>query len=343
MKFLPSYFAVKRRMAWLRRAMIFRAAIIAAVALCLTPVSSLAAENPVSEERGGDNIVVTLLGTSAPALSTVRFGPSTLVQAGGLNLLFDAGRGSATRLMQLGVSLGTIEGVFITHFHSDHLNGFSDVWMTGYLGPHGGRSTPLNVYGPNGIKQIMDGLMSAFQADRDIRGSGGLVVNEGTLVETHEYSSDGVVFDQGGVRVTAFEVNHGELIKPSYGYRVDYSGRSVVISGDTKYNQNVIDYGRGADLLIHEVDATNDPSHQAIMNNHTSPEDAGRIFTEAAPKMAAYTHILRLGSSDYPPPSLDELAARTRETYDGPLTIGEDLLRFVIGDQVSVIPLYTEY
>jgi len=338
MKLLPSTFGVKPRMPRLTSVSIFMTAIIAAVAVFLTPDTSEAAENAVSDE-----IVVTLLGTSAPALSTVRFGPSTLVQAGGLNLLFDAGRGSATRLMQLGVSLGTIEGVFITHFHSDHLNGFSDVWMTGYLGPHGGRSAPLNVYGPAGISNIMDGLLSAFQADRDIRGSGGLVVNEGTLIETHEYSANGVVLDQGGVRVTAFEVNHGELIKPSYGYRVDYSGRSVVISGDTKYNQNVIDYGRGADLIIHEVDVTNDPSHQAIMNNHTSPEDAGRIFTAAAPKMAVYSHILRLGGEDYPPPSLEELAARTRETYDGPLTIGEDLLRFVIGDQVTVIPLYTEY
>ncbi len=338
MKLLPLYLGVKPRWPRLMHTLGFMTAIIAAAAYCLAPASSEAAENPVSDE-----IVVTLLGTSAPALSTVRFGPSTLVQAGGLNLLFDAGRGSATRLMQLGVSLGTIEGVFITHFHSDHLNGFSDVWMTGYLGPHGGRSTRLNVYGPAGIERIMDGLLSAFQADRDIRGSGGLVVNEGTLIETHEYTADGVVFEQGGVRVTAFEVNHGDLIKPSYGYRVDYSGRSVVISGDTRYNQNVIDYGRGADLIIHEVDITNDPAHQAIMNNHTSPEDAGRVFTEAGPKMAVYSHILRLGSDDYPPPGLEELAARTRETYDGPLTIGEDLLRFVIGDQVTVIPLYTEY
>jgi ribonuclease Z len=338
MQLLPATFGVKPRMPRLTHATIAMAAIVAAVAVYLTPVSSGAAENAVNDE-----IVVTLLGTSAPALSTVRFGPSTLVQAGGLNLLFDAGRGSATRLMQLGVSLGTIEGVFVTHFHSDHLNGFSDVWMTGYLGPHGGRNTRLNVYGPPGITQIMDGLLSAFQADRDIRGSGGLVVNEGTLIETHEYSADGVVFDQDGVRVTAFEVNHGEFIEPAYGYRIDYSGRSVVISGDTKYNQNVIDYGRGADLIIHEVDVTNDPAHQRIMNNHTSPEDAGRVFTEAAPKMAVYSHILRLGGPDYPPASLEELAARTRETYDGPLTIGEDLLRFVIGDQVTVIPLYTEY
>lgn len=320
------------------RAGSFTALLGAAVVFALSPSKSLAAETAPD-----DQIVVTMLGTSAPAVSTVRFGPSTLVQAGGLNLLFDSGRGAATRLTQLGVSLGNIEGVFITHFHSDHLNGFADLWMTGYLGPHGGRSTPLNVYGPPGITEITDGLLTAYLADRAIRGSGGLVVNEGTLIETHEYSADGIVFEQDGVRVTAFEVNHGELIKPAYGYRIDYAGRSVVISGDTKYNQNVIDYGRGTDLLIHEVDVTNDPAHQNIRNNHTSPEEAGQIFTETAPKMAAYTHILRLGGPDYPPPGLDELAARTRTTYGGPLTIGEDLLRFVIGDQVTVIPLYTEY
>ncbi len=338
MSLLPSTLGAKQPAFRFRRAMGFVTLVLAATALGLMPTSSMAAENPISDE-----IVVTMLGTSAPAVSTVRFGPSTLVQAGGLNLLFDAGRGAATRLTQLGVSLGNIEGVFITHFHSDHLNGFADLWMTGYLGPHGGRSTPLNVYGPPGIMEITDGLLAAYLADRAIRGSGGLVVNEGTLIETHEYSADGVVFENEGVRVTAFEVNHGELIKPAYGYRVDYAGRSVVISGDTKYNQNVIDYGRGVDLLIHEVDITTDPAHQNIRNNHTSPEEAGQIFTETAPKMAAYTHILRLGGPEYPPPGLDELAARTRETYDGPLTIGEDLLRFHIGDQVTVIPLYTEY
>ena len=338
MRMLLPGIGTRSRIHRLRRATNFASPIIAAAAVSLLPAPFSAAQEPASEE-----IVVTLLGTSAPAVSTVRFGPSTLVQAGGLNLLFDAGRGAATRLSQLSVSLGELEGVFLTHFHSDHLNGFSDIWMTGYLGPHGGRSTPLNVYGPPGIEGIMDGLLSAFEADRAIRGSGGLVVNEGTLIETHEYSADGTVLEKDGVRVTAFEVNHGELIKPAYGYRVDYSGRSVVISGDTKYNENVIEYGRGVDLLIHEVDVTNDPSHQAIMNNHTSPEDAGRVFAEAAPKMAVYTHILRLGGNDFPPSSLGELAARTRTTYDGPLTIGEDLLRFVISDQVTVIPLYTEY
>lgn len=338
MSLLPSTTGAKQPAFRFRRAMIFVTLVLAATALGLMPASLSAAENPISDE-----IIVTMLGTSAPRVSTVRFGPSTLVQAGGLNLLFDAGRGAATRLTQLGVSLGNIEGVFITHFHSDHLNGFADLWMTGYLGPHGGRSTPLNVYGPPGIMEITDGLLVAYLADRAIRGSGGLVVNEGTLIETHEYSADGVVFENDGVRVTAFEVNHGELIKPAYGYRVDYAGRSVVISGDTKYNQNVIDYGRGVDLLIHEVDITTDPALQNIRDNHTSPEEAGQIFTETAPKMAAYTHILRLGGPEYPPPGLDELAARTRETYDGPLTIGEDLLRFHIGDQVTVIPLYTEY
>jgi ribonuclease Z len=342
MKLLSPSVGVAPRRNWINRPFIFTttfAALSIALAVAsLTPTASRAAEDPIS-----DDIVVTMLGTSAPRVSTVRFGPSTLVQAGGLNLLFDAGRGAATRLTQLGVSLGNIEGIFITHFHSDHLNGFADVWMTGYLGPHGGRSTPLNVYGPPGITQITDGLLAAYLPDRAIRGSGGLVVNEGTLIETHEYSADGVVFEQDGVRVTAFEVNHGELIKPSYGYRIDYAGRSVVLSGDTKYNQNVINYGRGVDLLIHEVDVTNDPALQNIRDNHTSPEEAGQIFTETAPKMAAYSHILRLGGPEYPPPGLDELAARTRETYNGPLTIGEDLLRFHIGDQVTVIPLFTEY
>ena len=282
-----------------------------------------------------DTIVVTLLGTGTPWLNPRRFGPSTLVQAAGLNLVFDAGRGSSIRLGQVGVPLGRISALFITHLHSDHVNGFSDLWMAGYMGnPSGSREVPLQVYGPRGIKHLADNVMVAFQADTALRGRGGRIPRDAEKIESHEINSEGVIFDEAGVRVTAFRVTH---VDRSYGYRVDYGGKAVLVSGDTSFNQNLIDHGEGVDLLIHEVRMRPPGADYGI---HTSPEDAGRVFAATGTRMAVYSHIILAGRDSTDPAELAELVARTRETYSGPLTVGEDLLRFIVGDQVTVDSSY---
>jgi ribonuclease Z len=145
------------------------------------------------------------------------------------------------------------------------------------------------------------------------------------------------------VKVTAFEVDHGDLIKPAYGYRVDHAGHSVLISGDTRYNANVVKYGEGVDVLIHEVAAApaalqDSPLFAPVLAHHTSPEDVGRVFAADRPKMAVYSHIVLIRTATVPPIGLDELEARTRATYDGRLTVGADLMRFEIGEEVEVVP-----
>ena len=140
----------------------------------------------------------------------------------------------------------------------------------------------------------------------------------------------------------AFTVDHGPAIKPAVGYRIEYKGRSVVISGDTRYNQNVIKYGTGADVLIHEVCIARPELlsanifAQRVMAHHTSPSEAGKVFSQARPKLAVYTHLVFLADEKIPAPTVDDIMAQTRETYDGPLTIGEDLMSFEIGDTVTV-------
>jgi ribonuclease Z len=106
-----------------------------------------------------------------------------------------------------------------------------------------------------------------------------------------------------------------------------------VLSSDTRYNQNVIKYGAGADLLVHEVamarpELLKETYSQRIIGHHTEPRDCGRVFAQTRPKLAAYTHILLLASETVPPPLLSELVAETRQTYDGPLEVGEDLMSF---------------
>jgi len=286
---------------------------------------------------------VTLLGTASPAPRVDRFGPSTLVEVGGQKLLFDAGRGVPIRLRQLRIPLGKINTLFITHYHSDHTSGIPDVWLTGWLPtPYGSRALAFHVVGPVGAKTLMSNLEKAYALDVKIRLEDEKTSPAGIATIVEEFDKDGVVYDKNGVKVIAFAVEHGAAIKPAVGYRIEYKNRSVTISGDTRYDENVIKYGTGTDLLIHEVGSArpellaSSVPVQRIIAHHTTPREAGLVFSRAKPKMAAYTHIVLLSSEKFPEPTLDEVVAETRQTYSGPLVVGEDLMSFEIGDTVEV-------
>jgi ribonuclease Z len=283
-----------------------------------------------------DAMIVTLLGTGSPIPLNDRYGMSTLIQVGGLNLVFDAGRGCTIRLSQTGVALGAVDALFITHFHSDHLNGLPDLWMTSYLpGPSGRRAQPLEIIGPKGIGRIAATMRETFADDVRIRMADEHLPEASTLLVTHEFAADGVVFERNGVTVTAFEVNHGPLIKPACGYRIDHGGRSVLLSGDTKFDENLIAHGHDVDLLVHEVAVAPKPMLdaayiQAILHHHTTPEEAGTVFTRTKPRLAVFSHIVKLGDKANPPPADDEIAQRARTNWTGELVVGMDLDRFVV-------------
>jgi ribonuclease Z len=285
---------------------------------------------------------VTLLGTGVPIPWPDRFGPCTLVEAGDQKFLVDAGRGATIRLYQLDIPIGRIDVQLITHYHSDHTSGIPDVWLTGWLESHfGTRKVPYRVIGPTGARQLMENLERAYALDLKIRIADEQLPPAGIATEVTEFDRDGVVYEKNGVKVIAFEVDHGDVIKPCYGYRFEYGGRVAVLSSDTRYNQNVIKYGKGADLLVHEVamarpELMQEAYVQRIIGHHTTPDDCGRVFAQTRPKLAAFTHIVQLASRTVPPPSAEDIMAQTRTTYDGPLVMGEDLMTFEIGDEVTV-------
>jgi len=295
-----------------------------------------------TEVRADSHFRVTLIGTGSPIPRPDRFGPSTLIEAGDQKFLIDAGRGAPVHLWKAKVPAGKIDVLFLTRYHSDHTSGIPDLWLTGWLPPpFGQRKTAFHVIGPSGAKVLMENLEKAYALDVKIRIEDEKLPPEGIAVKVEEFDKEGVVYEKRGVKVTAFEVNHGDAIKPAFGYRIDYKGHSAAISGDTRYNQNVIKYGTGADLLIHEVAMaapalTQIPAMQRIIAHHTTPKEAGMVFAKAKPKLAVYTHIVLLGNDKIAEPSLDDLIAETRQTYDGPLEIGEDLTSFEIGDTVTV-------
>jgi ribonuclease Z len=279
---------------------------------------------------------VTLLGTGVPTPSPERFGAGTLIEAGNQKLLIDAGRGITMRLFQLKIPIGKIDPLFLTHFHSDHTSGFPDLWLTGWLeSSFGTRRTPFRVIGPTGTKNLTSHLERAYADDIKIRIADEKLPPEGIAIAAEEFAGDGIVYEKDGVRVIAFEVDHGDVIKPAYGYRIEYGGRSVVISGDTRYNENVVKHGTGADLLIHEVATARPalmekPYIQRIIAHHTTPREAGLVFSRTSPKLAAYTHLVLPASDTVLPATVADLITETRTTYAGPLEIGEDLMSFDI-------------
>ncbi len=279
-------------------------------------------------------IKVTLLGTGTPLPRMDRFGPSILVEAGKEKLLFDCGRGAAQRLDQIKVPFSEVTALFLTHLHSDHTVGIPDLWLTGWIR---GRKVPLRVWGPPGSKNMMTHLAQAYEFDIHIRRD----VDEkftGAGVEVVARDiGEGVVYESNGIKVTAFTVDHG-VVRPALGYRVDFGGHSVVLSGDTRYSENLVRFSQGADVLIHEVIDPEAFRAQApflnagqiknVIAHHTTPEEAGTVFTRVKPKLAVYSHI---GPGETP-----NVIPLTRTTYSGPLEMGEDLMVIEIGNVVEV-------
>ncbi len=288
---------------------------------------------------------VTLLGTGSPNPVMRRFGPGVLVQAGGQNLLIDCGRGVTQRLLQAGLKLGAVDALFVTHLHSDHVVGIPDLWLTGWLeANYAQRVGPFRVFGPAGSQGLMDGLVKAYDWDIKARIADQKLDAANVRPEVVEIRQ-GVVYDKGGVKVTAFEVDHGELLKPAFGFRIDHGGRSVTISGDTRFNENLIKHATGTDLLIHQVAAVREelmasPVFKAILDHHTKPEEAGVVFARARPKLAVYYHFVLLGTPKVPPVTEREVVDMTRKTYAGPLVVGEDLMSFRLegGQVVQIAP-----
>ncbi|HEY2377987.1 MAG TPA: MBL fold metallo-hydrolase [Gemmatimonadaceae bacterium] len=277
------------------------------------------------------NFRVTLLGTGSPALSVTRFGPSILVEAGDQMLVFDAGRGAAQRLAQLDVSLDRIDAVFLTHLHSDHVVGLPDLWLSGWILTR--RSRPWELLGPTGTEAMAAHLAQAFAFDIDIRIKDGRQDPRGARLAARDIQP-GVVYERGGVKVTAFLVDHG-LVAPAFGYRVDYDRRTVVLSGDTRFSPDLIAIARGADLLVHEValapvDVNPSAPYYRAFAHHTTPEQAAEVFTRARPALAVYSHIVVFGDSEE-----SAIIDRTRRGYAGPVLLGHDLMSVAVGDTLA--------
>lgn len=286
---------------------------------------------------------LTFLGTGAPRPSPKRYGPSILLEAGETKILVDAGPGMRQRIFQAGgfELLTDIHTVLITHLHFDHTIELPNLWLTGWLF---GRKTNMKVYGPEGTSEFMGHFEKAFDWDLRYR----------YLTNVHEEGSDlitediepGVFYNQNGIKITAFDVAHlpidpetEELLGlegATFGYRVDYKGRSVVFSGDTRSlpGSKIIEMSKGVDVLIHEtqIPYPGDTKEAKLANVsmivHSSPEQVAHVFNETRPRLGIYHHIIP------PETTRDELLGMT--DYDGRMEVAEDLMTLMIGDEITI-------
>ena len=274
-----------------------------------------------------DNMKVTVLGSGTPYPHGERSGPAVLVEAAGKRLLFDCGRGVVIRLGQAGVQANDVDAVFLTHLHSDHVVGLPDLLLTGWLL---GRSQPLRLWAPAGGRKMAQHLVQAFAFDRRIRGVTAKLPRKGAEFEVHEVAA-GELYDDGEIRVRAFVVDHGP-VKPAFGYRIDYAGHTVVISGDTRFSENLITSAKHAECLIHvawSIDAKDStpPSHRSL----ASAEDAARVFAAVKPKIAVVYHY----DDD------DGMTDAIKAGYNGQFIIARDLTEILIGQDVTwrILPI----
>ena len=271
-----------------------------------------------------ESTVVITLGTGTPRPHPDVMGPATAVVVGERVFLFDAGVAVERRLAGAGLPTNGVTAAFITHLHSDHVLGLPDLIFSSWMF---GRTRPFPVYGPAGLRPMIEHLYEAFREDianreAEYGAKGGYQVEPRAI-------RPGVVFDSGGVRVTAFNVLHGEW-REAYGYRIDTPTRSIVISGDTRPSEELVRMATGVDVLIHEVHPAsvrqigNRPNvdwPKYISEHHTTSIQLGELAARAKPKLLIVYHNSRRVTAD-------ELIADIRRSFAGAIAIAEDLGRY---------------
>ncbi len=309
-----------------------------------------------------DGLHVGLCGAGSPLPDLSRSGPCTIVLAGEKVFVVDIGSGGTRNIGSMRLPVGSIEAIFLTHFHSDHIDGLGELLTLRWV--QGNHTEPVPVHGPIGVTQVVEGFNAAYRLDggyRTAHHGADIVPPSGAGGAPKPFSAIGLngsveVYNDGSVTVTAFGVDHSP-IEPAVGYRIDYKGRSVVISGDTVKHQNIIDNAQGADLLVHEslnaewVGKMKDVADSRgltvlskimhdILDYHATPIEAAETATEAGVSHLVLHHVV----PPVPAPFLNPYYLKgTRDAFNGPITLGVDGMLFSLpagSEDIDVTSLF---
>jgi ribonuclease Z len=269
-------------------------------------------------------IEVVLLGTGNPLPDRDRAGAATLVRAGGRTLLVDAGRGVCMRLAAAGVLPVMLEGVFLTHLHSDHICDLNDVVTTHWVMSQVPKT--LRVFGPLRTAQIMDGLRAMLVPDVEYRLAHHADLTWEPQIDVAEVKP-GVVFDEDGLRVIAASTDH-RPVEPTVGYRVEFEGKAVVLAGDTVPCDGLDELCRGADVYVQTV-LRDDLVRLVPMQRFVDTIDYHSTVAQAAQTAARGGVGTMVLTHQVPTPgagTADEWIAIAREHFAGEIVFGEDLV-----------------
>jgi ribonuclease Z len=288
---------------------------------------------PNSETLAPDEMRVIACGTGMPTPRPAQAAACFLVELGnGDKFLFDIGDGSVERLFGLQIPTAFLDKVFLGHLHGDHFGGIGALYVAGGIA---GRFTPIQIWGPSGSRPEL-GTKAAIEAMEkmylwDLEGRIGQTDTRGFATEVTEfdYKQVQVVYEENGVKITAFPAIHA--IDGSVSYRLDWNGLSFVYSSDTYPNKWFIEYAQDADLVVHECfiavpdlvaryRLTPEAALQVGTQIHTAPEAFGKIMSTVKPRMAVAYHFWT--GIDSSPGVLE----RVRKTYDGPLSMAKDYM-----------------
>jgi ribonuclease BN (tRNA processing enzyme) len=267
---------------------------------------------------------------------------SSLLEMSGRRIVVDCGLGVTKGLVDAGVPLKTLDLVFITHLHSDHVLELGPLLHTAWTA---GLSTPVRVFGPAGTEAYWLNFCQALDFDIEIR-----IEDEGRpdireLVTFDEFT-EGLVMEEGGLAVSALRVEHPPVTE-CYALRFSQGGRTVVFSADTAYFPPLADFAGGADILVHEamleagvdrlVERTGNGERLKahLMASHTLAADAGRIAADAGVGHLVLHHLIPADD-----PEFDEGHWREalRASWNGPLTVGYDGLTLAIEQKAEAEP-----
>lgn len=277
----------------------------------------------------GDSAVLITLGTGTPVPNPQRAGPATAVVVGRRVFLFDAGAGVMRRIAAAGLPIDGVTAAFITHLHSDHTLGLPDLILTSWVM---GRSQPMRILGPPGLRRMTEHFVAAWAEDTVIRVNGLERGRPGGYRVDARETTGGTVYDSAGVTVTAIRVPHGEW-EHAFAYRIDARGRTILISGDTRYSDAIVRAAADVDVLVHEVypetrvAPENRPGGELwpryLREVHTSDVELGRIAAVARPKLLLLSHVLFMGASEQ-----EVIDGIRRGGFTGRVEIARDLGRY---------------
>ena len=299
---------------------------------------------PNSEKLGPDEMRVIACGTGMPTPRPAQAAACFLVELGnGDKFLFDIGDGSVERLFALQIPTAFLDKVFIGHLHGDHFGGIGALYVAGGIA---GRFSPLRIWGPSGSRPEL-GTAAAIEAMEkmylwDLEGRLGQTDVRGFATEVTEfdYKKVQVVYEENGVKITAFPAIHA--IDGSVSYRLDWNGLSFVFSSDTFPNKWFLEQAKGADLVVHECfiavpdllkgyGLTPESALQVGTQIHTAPEAFGKVMSMVEPRMAVAYHFWT-GIESTP-----GVHKRIMKTYDGPLSLAQDYMVWnVTKDEIKV-------